>query len=121
MIDAVQQCVSEVSSIIANCDWKDAEDVGPVGGGLYLLVDGGGRVWYVGQSADLRSRLRCHSGAQPKKKGLWSRARYLEAPSDVRHFAESALIAHLRPPGNVVGNPRRFQRNFAEGPCGGVG
>lgn len=74
--------------------------------GVYLWVDGGGRILYVGKARSLRSRLRSYlPGRDRKSAGLLARAdhvEWVEVPSDADALTlEAQLVAAHQPPYNV--------------------
>src|SRR5437660_4850129 len=79
----------------------------PAAPGAYLLVDGPGRVLYVGRAGVLRSRVRSYWSAsldRPGLRGMVRRVRrILIAPAASEHEAallERVLLERLDPPFN---------------------
>lgn len=70
-------------------------DIPPFTAGVYILLDDG-RPEYIGQTADLRARLRAHHRRFPGRE-----VRFLREQSEARRLAlEAILILLLRPAAN---------------------
>lgn len=91
----------------------------PAAGIYFLWIDH--EMVYIGQSVNLRTRLRYHrraaaKGYEPWEAGGWNKATWIEVPEETLNAWEVSYIVKYRPRFNIALRPKDAAPGLAESP-----